>query len=216
MGVVDTYKNVSGFNMLNSFLHPGDPYEAAERPIQDYWNQAKGYLDPYNQYSKDQYGTLQGAESALLNPEELQNRWASGYENSPYAKRLLEMNKGAGLDAASSMNLMGSSAALQNIQQGAGDIVASQREAYLKDLMEKYMKGIGIGTDIFGEGAKAANTLGQGALQTGQNLAGLEYGKEAAPGNLFSKFLGLGAGAGMNYLMPGSGNLQGASNMFNQ
>lgn len=202
--------------MFNSFLHPEDAYSAAEKPIQDYWNQARGYLEPYNKYGQDQYGTLQGAESALLNPEELQNRWASGYENSPYAKRLLEMNKGAGLDAASSMNLMGSSAALQNIQQGAGDIVASQREAYLKDLMEKYMKGIGIGTDIFGEGAKAAGALGKGALQTGQDLAGLEYGRAAAPGNLFGKFVGLGVGAGMNSMFPGSRNLQGASNMFNQ
>jgi len=113
------------------------------------------------------------------------------------------------------MGLMGSSAALQNIQQGAGQIQQQDREAYLNDLMQKYMQGIGLGGQLYGIGANAGGAGANLAMREAENIAGLKYGEEAAPGQLFGKI----AGAALNYYAPGSGNAftgqSGSSNNMN-
>jgi len=203
-------------DMINSFLHPEDAYKEAEKASNASWDEQQGYGRPYWQQGIDQYGRLNSAENDLLDPGALQNKWGASYETSPYAKRLLEMNKNSGLDAASSMGLMGSSAALGNIQTGAGDIVAKDRQNFMNDLMQKYLAGIGIGQNIYGVGANTAGNLMTGAQQHGQDVAGLRYGAAAAPGQLFGNILGTAASAGANYATGGmSGVAQGLNNRFN-
>jgi hypothetical protein len=200
------------FDMINSFLNPDQPYQAAEDQIQKGWQQAQGYEQPFMQQGLDQYGNLMTAENALLNPAALENQWASQYQTSPYAQQLLAQNKSSGLDAASSMGLMGSSGALNNIQTGAGNIVNQDRQQFLNDLMQKYMTGISVGQNIYGTGANAASNLAGGAMQTGENMAGLAYGKAAAPGDFFGKLLGTGGDLALNYFSGGMPGLVNASN----
>lgn len=185
-----------------SFAHPDKAYKNAEQAEQAGWNQAQGYQQPYWQGGVDQYGRLNDATGKLMNPAELQNEWSKNYETSPYAQQLLKQNQSSGLDAASAMGLNGSSAALGNIQQGAGNIVAQDRQQYMNDLMQKYMAGIGLGSNLYGIGAQTGANLGQQSMQHGENQAGLEYGRTAAPGKLF----GQAAGAALNFIQPGSGN----------
>lgn len=197
--------------MINSFLNPQDAYKAAEKQAQQGWQEAQGYERPYWQQGLDQYGRLTGAEDALLDPAALESKWAQGYQTSPYAQQMLAQNKSSGLDAASSMGLMGSSAALGNIQTGAGNIVNEDRQQYMNDLMQKYLSGIGIGQNIYGIGADAAGNLAAGAQRQGEDLAGLKYGEKAAPGSFLGKLLGTAANMGMNYMTGGmSGAAQGA------
>ena len=200
------------FDMISSFLNPQEGYEAAENASRAGYNQGQGYLNPYNKQGMDQYGNLMGAEGKLLDPQALQNEWAKGYETSPYAKRMLDMNRQSGLEGASSMGLMGSSGALSNIQQGAGDIVSRDRQHYLDDLMQKYMAGIGIGQNIYGIGAGAAGNQANMAMRQGENQAGLEYGRQNAPGQLFGNLLGTAVNAAANYFAPGSGTITGGFN----
>ncbi len=184
MGVMD---------MISSFLNPEDAYSEAANVMQNYWNEGKKYSQPYANRGNEVYPQLSEAMQKLLNPQALQNEWSQGYEESPYAHQLIDINKGQGMDAASSMGLLGSSGALQNIQQGAGMISAQDRRNYMTDLMEKFMKGIGIGGDIYNTGASSANSLMTGALNTGQDMASLKFGEERAPGALFENLLkGLG------------------------
>jgi len=226
MGWTDAFNPISllksGGGMIDSFLHPERGYEEAQKQAEKHWQEAQGYEKPYWQQGLDQYGRLNEATGKLMDPSKLQNEWGQGYETSPYAKRMLQMNQGQGLDAASSMGLMGSSGALSNIQQGAGDIVAKDRQQYMDDLMKKYMTGIGLGSDIYGHGARAGETLAGGAMGHGQNMAELAYGKTNAPGNLLGGFAGMAGKAAINYMMPGSGAATGAAgggggtNRFNQ
>lgn len=189
-------------NMLNSFLHPEDAYRGAQEEANRGHKEAQGYETPYWQQGIDQMGRLNEAENSLLDPEALQAKWAKNYETSPYAKQLLAQNQTSGLEGASSMGLMGSSAALGNIQQGAGNIVAKDRQQYMDDLMKKYMEGIGLGKNIYGIGAGMGATLGGQAEEHGRDIAGLEYGRQRAPGELFGKL----AGAAANYFVPGLGS----------
>lgn len=213
MSLWDSFKGLSGFNMVNSFLNPQNGYKDAQKETQKGWNQAQDYQKPYWQHGLDQYGNLNNAENSLMNPGELESKWSSGYETSPYAKDMLERNKNAGLDAASSMGLNGSSAALGNIQTGAGQIVNQDRQQYMNDLMQKYMQGIGIGQNIYGQGAATGGNLGNQAFNQGQNMAGLKYNETNAPGDMFGKLLGTGASLAGNYMTGGMyGAAKGAMN----
>jgi len=219
MGWTDAFNPISivkgSGSMIDSFMHPERGYEEAQKQAERAWKEAQAYERPYWQQGLDQYGRLNEATGKLMDPTKLQNEWGQGYEISPYAKRMLEMNKGAGLDAASSMGLMGSSGALANIQGGAGDIVARDRQQYMDDLMKKYMVGIGLGSDIYGHGARAGETLASGAMGHGQNMAGLAYGRANAPGEFFGKILNAGGQVAMNTMVPGSGAMMNATNRFN-
>ena len=166
---------MSFWDSYKGLYDPGGSYRSAGKEIKKGYQEGQGYLKPYNQAGMDQLQKLLGAQGNLLDPSKLQNEWAKGYETSPYAKQLLGMNQSQGLDAASQMGLLGSSAALGNIQQGAGNIVAQYRQKYLDDLMQKYMQGIGLGKDIYGIGSQAAANLGAQALSHGQDISGLRY-----------------------------------------
>lgn len=198
MSIWDTLKTTTGYNMINSFMNPDEPYKQGQKAENEGYYNAQQYQQPYWQHGNDQYQNLYGAEQNLLDPEKLQAKWAEGYQTSPYAQRMLQMNQGQGLDAASSMGLEGSSGALQNIQQGAGDIVSKDRREYLNDLMQKYMAGIGIGQNIYNTGAGAGSDMAGHSMRHGENMSQLKYGQYGAPGEQFSKIAGAAGTAAMN------------------
>lgn len=198
-------------NALDSFLHPEDAYKEAEKASNQGYEESKGYQQPFFNNGVDQIGRLNSAENSLLNPGQLENDWASQYETSPYAKQMLDENQNQGLDAASSMGLSGSSAALGNIQQGAGNIVKKDRREFLNDLMEKYLHGIGLGQSMYGTGASAGANLGSNAMTHGNDVAGLRGSAQAAPGELFGQV----AGGIANHFIPGSGQIFNAGNKYN-
>ena len=193
MGILDSL--VSGVGNFipgfNSMMHPEEGYEAAAKKMQQFWQQAMGFQQPYNQAGLGQLPTLTSAEGALLNPAALLKQWMGQYEMSPYAQKSLGNAKEAGLDAASTMGLMGSSSALGNIQQSASDIMNADRQNFLNDLMQKYMTGIGIGQDIYGRGAGMAAELGKEALGVGENLGQAAYGAKNAPGDVLRNLLSM-------------------------
>jgi hypothetical protein len=195
------------FDMIQSFLNPDQAFRGAQQEAQkgfegaeQMFDKSYGFLDPYRKQGLDQYGPMMGAERKLLDPTKLLGEWSNSYEMSPFARRALDFNKERGLEAASSMGLMGSSGALGNIQQGASDIMQKDRREYLNDLMQKYMLGIGLGQDIYGKGAQAAGGMTSAALEQamnrmrqGTNMAHLKYGEEAAPGSLLERLIQMGA-----------------------
>ena len=177
---------------LSSFLHPERGYEKAQEQLDKYYQQAQQNYQPYMQQGQEAYGGLSDAMKALLNPEALQAQWASGYAESPEAKMAEQMAQERGMNAASSMGLMGSSPALGAIQQGTSQIGLADRQKYLDDLMQKYLAGAGLAQGIYGTGANAAGQSGQNAMNMGTNSANMAYNQQNAPGNMFSGLLGLG------------------------
>lgn len=197
--------------MLDSFFSPGNAYKKAGKQLQRYYTDAQGALQPYNQHGQDQFQRLMDQANALNDPAALQAKWASGYEMSPSARMMTEQAKNSGLDAASSMGLMGSGAAVNNIQQSAGNIMQNDRQNYMNDLMQKYMASIGIGQNLYGTGANAAGAMSNNAMKHGENMAGVAYGQQAAPGDMFGKLLSMGANGIMNYQTGGMGGMAKAA-----
>lgn len=178
---------------LSEFMHPGRAYKDAQKEAEKYYQQSQGYYEPYNERGQRAGGTLEDLLAQYMNPVDLQNQWAQSYEMSPYAQQLQKEAQSQGLDAASSMGLMGSSAALNNIQRGASDIMSKDRQQYMNDLMQKFMQAIGIGENLYGTGANAAFNQGQNAMHQGENMAGLKYGEHSAGANRLAT---IGSGIG--------------------
>ena len=175
---------------LSSFLHPQRGYQRGQEQLDKYYQQAQGNLQPYNQQGQSQYGNLNQYIQSLMNPQQLQNQWASGYKESDQAKNAQMMAQEHGLDAASAMGLMGSSPALGAIQQGTSQIGLADQQNYLNDMMQKYMQGAGLSQGIYGQGANSANAMSQNAMNMGNNSAGMAYGAQNAPGNMLSNAIG--------------------------
>lgn len=173
------------FNILN----PGKPYKEAGKQYEKGWQNAQQYQKPYWQSGRDQIAKLTGAENKLLNPAALQDEWSQGYEMSPYAQQLQSQAKSQGFDALSSMGLLGSSAGLQTIQQGASNIMQKDRQNYMDDLMQKYLSGIGIGTGIYGQGAQTGANLGSQAMDFGSKMGEAKFGESDAMRNQMVQFL---------------------------
>jgi hypothetical protein len=202
-------------NAVSSFFHPEAGYDDAMKQLQQYFQQAQGGLNPFIQNGMNAGNNLSEQEAALNDPAALQAKWAQGYSESPYAQQLTKQATSSGLNAASSMGLMGSSAALGNIQNSAGNIMQSDRQNYLNDLMQKYMASIGIGQNLYGVGAGAQSQQSQNAMNMGENMAGLQYGATNAPGDMFGKLAGGVADLGLNWATGGlKGVADAASKMY--
>lgn len=142
-------------------MHPERGYQKGQQQLDKYYGQSQGYLAPFAQHGNETYGNLSNAMRSLLDPEALSNKWISGYKESEAAKNLEGMAQEHGLNAASSMGIMGSTPALQAIQAGTSQIGAADRQQYLNDLMNMYKQGTGIGEDIYGVGANAGTNMAQ-------------------------------------------------------
>ena len=180
--------------MLSSFFNPGKAYEKAGEQLGNFYNESQGYLQPFMNQGQDAYMPLSDAMKSLLNPEQLHSQWASGYRTSPYAQHLQDAAQQQGLNAASSMGLMGSTPALQAIQAGTSQIGMQDRDNYLNNIMQKYMSGAQLAQGIYGQGAQAGNQMSQNAMSHGNNMAQMTYGKNAASGQLLGNLVGMGAG----------------------
>ena len=184
----------NAFKGISSMLNPDRAYRRAGQESERAFGQAQQYLQPYEQQGQAAYGGLNTAMQNLLNPGQLENDWRSQYQMSPYAQMQQEMAQNQGLEAASSMGLMGSSPALQAIQAGTNQISAQDQERFLDRMMQKYMSGAQLAQGLYGQGANFASQLGANTMAQGQNRAGAAYGQLASPGSMMGNLIGLGAG----------------------
>lgn len=176
-------------------LDPGRAYKSAMGPMQQQYEQAQSYMSPYAQQGQQAYAPMSTAMNRLLNPEQLHGEWIQNYETSPYAQSVAAQAQQSGLNAASSMGLLGSTPALQALQGGTANIVARDRDNYLNNLMQKYMAGAQMAQGLYGQGANMSGMMGQAALNHGQNMGSLAYGQLASRSNLLQDLLGRGVGA---------------------
>ncbi len=195
---------------FSQLMHPGKGYDQAKQTTQNYYNDAQGKLDPYSQGGVAANDKLNAFLDMLSNPEKLQSQWSSGYEESPQAKQLEQGAMDRGLNSAGSMGLMGSSAALNNIQDESTNIMNNDRKSYMDDLMNKYLAGLGIATNQFNTGASTANQQSNNAINQGTTEANLNFGKYNAGPNMLTG----GMGALMKFIESMNNNGGNGSGMF--
>ena len=167
-------------------MHPGGAYNAASNANKQGYEEGKGLRQPYMQQGTEAGGDLMEMLKKLMNPGALQDEWSQGYDTSASAKQDMNQAQSAGMDAASSMGLGGSNAALGNIQSQASDIGQKDKQKYMEDMMQKYMQAMGLGQGIYNTGAGMASQGAGAAQQFGENQAGLNFGKYNAGPNMLT------------------------------
>ncbi len=175
---------------LSQLFHPGGAYDTAASASKQGYEEGKGLRQPYIDKGGEAGNDLMEQLKKLFNPGGLQDEWSNNYETSASGKQDIANAQAQGLDTASSMGLGGSSTALNNIQQTTSDIGQKDKQQYMKDLMEKYLSGIGLGTNIFNTGAATANAGAGSAEGQGDTQAGLNFGKYNAGPNMITGGLG--------------------------
>lgn len=188
---------------LSSFLHPERGYKAGQEQLDKYYQEAQNAQNPYMQNGQNAGNNLNQYMNSLMDPQALQDKWSQGYETSGYAKDLMGQAQQQGLDAASSMGLMGSTPGLQALQAGTSQIQNADKQQYLDDLMQKYMQGAGIAGNMYNTGAGAANQFGQNAMNQGQNSAQMQFGQQNAGGSAFGNLLGTAGSIAGGIMAPG-------------
>lgn len=174
---------------LSSFFHPERGYQKGQEQLDKYYNQTSQLYQPYINQGQEAYGHVNTAMQNLLNPAQFRDEMLSQYQPSESARLRAETAQNSGLDAASSMGLMGSTPALQAIQSGTNNILANDELSYLQQLFDMYGTGAKMAQDIYGTGANAAHALGQNTMQMGENSAQMAFGKQNAPGEMFNNLL---------------------------
>ena len=197
MGLFDSIAKMPGASWLNNTLNPEGGYQNAQNASNQYYNQSNQMLAPYAQAGMQGNDRLNQGYNALSDPAALQAQWAQGYKQSPYAQQLQQGAMDTGLNAAGSMGLMGSSAALNNIQNESSNIANADFQQYMNDLMQKYMSAMGIAGNQFSTGASAAGMQSGNAMRQGENQAGLEFGKYNAGPNMLMNLLRMGGSGAM-------------------
>jgi len=84
---------------------------------------------------------------------------------------------------------VGSSAALNNVQSSASNVMNADRQSYLNDLMQKYQTGIGVSQGLYNGGMNAAGQLATGAMNNGQYQGQTGYNQWAGTGQIFNDMM---------------------------
>lgn len=193
-------------SFLSDLFGGGD--SSAQTQLSNYYNQGRSALNPYAAAGNNILPQLMSSASALMNPEALEQQWASSYTESPEAKAAEAMATQHGLSSASSMGLIGSSPAVTAIQEGTSDIGLQDKQNYLHDLMQKYLAGVNAARGIYSGGERAAGAIGDLSQTMGENSADLAYNASNGPGDLLAGLLGTAGGAFLGG--PGGAALGGA------
>jgi hypothetical protein len=197
-------------SFFSDLFHPGRAYDKAQNKMDQYYSQANQYTQPYINRGNEAGTDLMSMLQKLMNPGALQDEWSKGYDESDFAKQREGEATNAGLDAASSLGLGGSSAALHNISQDTTNIKGQDRQQYMKDMMDKFLASIGIGQNLSGTGANAASNAANNTMREGENAYNSEYNSNAAGPNMWSGILsGLSGLAGSALGGPIGGALGG-------
>jgi hypothetical protein len=182
---------------FSEMMHPGRSYDKAQAAKDAYYNSSQGTRQPYIDRGERGGKSLEDMMNKLMNPGELQDEWSKNYKTSDYAKQLQEQSQTGGLDAASAMGLGGSSAALTNIQKGSNDIVSKDRQSYMDDMMKKYMAAMGIGGNLYGTGANAAENNARGQENQGEWTANNNFNKNQSGANMMQQILAMFGGSAL-------------------
>lgn len=170
-------------------MHPGRAYKRAGEKEQAGFDQANQIRQPFIQNGITAGQGQMDYYNKLMHPEQLQDEWAKNYSQSEHAKNLIAQNQTNGLDAAAAMGQVGSSAALANIQKGAGDIASKDQQQYYDNLMQKINLGSNIGQNMYNQGSGQASQGASDAQQHGQWQAQNQYNKDTAGRDQFAQIM---------------------------
>lgn len=171
------------------FTDPSKPYNQASDVLNQYYQQAQGYQNPFLNMGRGAIPQYQQWLQGQQNPSGFINNLMGQYQESPYAKFQQQQGLRAAQNMGSASGLTGSTPLMQFAQQNAQNISSQDMNQWLQNVLGiNTQYGAGLQNEL-GYGQNAANSLSNMASQFGGAQAGLQFGGEYANqqnrGNMF-------------------------------
>jgi hypothetical protein len=145
----------------------------SQQQINDYYNQALGFLSPYQQAGTQALSDFTTGLSPLKTPVTTYNQLVSGYSMSPQAQMEQQASLNQALSVGAATGMQGSGAQEKELAQYSQQITSKDLQNYINNIFKTYggyMKGTG---QIAQMGEKAGTTMGGWGMQTGKSIADL-------------------------------------------
>lgn len=165
---------------LGLFGDTSQPYQAAEKEINDFYNRSKSSQNPFYNMGTGAIPQFQDFLKKMSNPTDFINNTMNQYQESPWAKFQQQQALRAATNMGSSSGLSGSTPLMQFAEQNARDISSQDINQWLQNVLGINTKyGEGLQSEITG-GQNSANTLTNLNTDFGKMIAELQYNKNAA------------------------------------
>ncbi|SRR5579872_6904809 len=165
------------------FGNSGAPYREARNAFTPFFNEAKGYQQPFYNQGVNAMGGYNDWVNSMKNPSDFINNLMSKYQESPYAHNLQQQSIRAGQNIGSAEGTIGSTPMQMQLQQNASNIASGDMNQWLQQVL-------GINTNYGGglknqmdTGQHAADFLSQLLSQGADYMGSAAYGEEAGRQN---------------------------------
>lgn len=160
------------------FGNSGAPFKKAEKAYTPYYNEAKGYQNPFFNAGNEAIPQYQEWLSKMQDPSGFINNLMGQYQQSPGAKYSQQQAINAANNVGSASGLIGSTPLQLQAQQNAQNISSQDMNSWLQNVLginSNYGEGL---NNQVGWGRQSADILSQLAQGAGNFYGGSAYGQE--------------------------------------
>lgn len=151
-------------------------YQNGINAVNNSYNNATGFMNPYNQMGMSEMGQYQQGVNAMSNPN-FYNNLMAGYSQSPQAQLQLQQGQNGINAAAAASGMTGSSPEMQQMSQFNQQVSNSDMNNYANQKLGIYNQFLNGAGNMVGMGQNAAGQMGNWAMDQGADLAQL-YGQQ--------------------------------------
>lgn len=163
--------------ITNGYDQASQGYQQGANAVNNSYNNAVGFMSPYNQMGMNEMGQYQGGVNAMQDPNAFINNIMQGYSMSPQAQfQQQEGSKGINAAAAAG-GTAGSGPEMKQMGQFNQQLTNNDQSNYLNQRMGVYNNFLQGAGNMVGMGQNAAGQMGGWAMDQGADLAQL-YGMQ--------------------------------------
>ena len=144
--------------------------------LKDYYNQARGFMNPFLQAGEGELGKYQQGVNAMQDPNAFIGHLMKNYQMSPQAQFQEKQGDIGANAAAAASGQLGSGPEMKQMDAYNQQLANNDRNQYLQQRLGVYNNFLGGAGHLAGMGQGAAGQMGNWGMQAGNALAGM-YGQ---------------------------------------
>lgn len=161
------------------FGNSGAPSKGAGDEYSHYYNQGRGYQNPFYNAGTNAIGGYQDWLNGMKDPSAFINNLMGQYKESPFAHYQQQQGVRAAQNIGSASGLSGSTPLAMQAQQNAQNISSQDMQTWLQNVLGINSQ-YGAGLDsLMGRGQHAGDVLSQMAGNAGEYMGGARFGQQA-------------------------------------
>lgn len=161
----------------NGYDQAGQGYQKGADAVNNSYNNATGFMNPYNQMGMGEMGMYGQGVNAMADPNGLINKFMANYSMSPQAQFQMKQGQQGINNAAAAGGTLGSGPEQKQMTQFNQGVTNNDQNNYLNQRLGLYNQFVNGAGNMVGMGQNAAGQMGNWAMDQGSDLAQL-YGQQ--------------------------------------